>query len=243
MHSKAAKISSQRSPLATPSPPPRQLHDEVGRFTRATSSATLLAVAAATGTSNFSLAYLYLGAYRSPQQASTAEALHEAVLNSIPIPGQLSKSVMEVLNCFLKVTGNLIGQNRAVTTHLRHIINQKSAENRILHDKHEAHFCHQPCCKRKSGDSETCSQDNSSSVRLLNFFREQPDLSMYIQLPEKGQSKEPVNTADLRTYSISDQHRRVIYNSGCVVNMENTLHRFVQPRLYPLNLTELKADC
>ena len=25
--------------------------------------------------------------------------------------------------------------------------------------------------------------------------------------------------------------------------MENTLHRFVQPRLHPLNLTELKADC
>ena len=27
------------------------------------------------------------------------------------------------------------------------------------------------------------------------------------------------------------------------MNVENTLARFVQPRLYPLDLTELKADC
>lgn len=159
------------------------------------------------------------------------------------MPGQQSESVIEVLNRFLKVTSDLIKQHRTVTTRLRHVIDQKSAENRILHDEREAHFRHQPCRKRKLGDGETCSQDNGSSVRLQNFFGEQPELSTYIRLPEKGQSKEPVIAVNLRTYCISDQYGRVVYDSGCDVNVENTLHRFVQPKLYPLDLTELKADC
>ena len=80
---------------------------------------------------------------------------------------------------------------------------QKSAENRVLHDEREAHFCHQPCRKRKRDGDETSSQDDSSSVTLQNFFGEQPDLSAYIRLPQNQQSKEPVN-ANLRTYCISD---------------------------------------
>ena len=183
MQAKAVKISSQRSLSPTPSTPPEQQRDELGRFTsRATSSAAPPAAAAAAGTSNYSPAYLYPGAYGSPQQATAAEALHEAVLNSIPIPGQESESVIEVLNRFLKVTGDLIEQHRAVTTRLKHIIDQKNAEISILHDEREEHFRHQPCRKRKLGDGETGSQDDGSSVSLLNFFGERPDLSTCIRM-------------------------------------------------------------
>ena len=95
--------------------------------------------------------------------------------------------------------------------------------------------------KRRRDEDETSSQDNGSSVSLRNFFGEQPGLSAFIRLPQHQHSKEPGN-ANAR-FDINDQFGKVVYNLGCEVNIENNLHRFVHPKLYPLELAELKPDC
>ena len=100
-----------------------------------------------------------------------------------------------------------------------------SIELRLLHEEHEVHFCQRP-------DPKACKLNDSSSLslvgaNLVHVSVQRPNFGEFIRAPDQQQAEEP-ELGPYQKYSKFDQYGKILYDTGCMVNMENTLSRFVQ---------------
>ena len=85
------------------------------------------------------------------------------------------------------MTSDLIDQNRKVIDKLKLVIQQKSAENRQLHEEREFHFRHTSCRKRKRDEGTPLRLDGDNLIPIEQL----PDLSDFLRLPQDQHSEEP----------------------------------------------------
>ena len=170
------------------------------------------------------------------QESSSAAPAHRAQVQAARAVLANQSSITSVFEQFLETNKKLIAQHRTQTQELRQLLEQQDAEISLLHDEREALFKCAPIRKRKREGEEESQQGDSGLP--TNYFGERPDLSSFLRLPQHQYIQEPQRQ---RRWRITDQYGPVDYDSGCYVNIENILHRFVLPNgaLYPLELTNL----